>query len=171
MEVPPIDVIISITADQSIKLFKREQSIFSPGIWPFGPNLLIKNLSWEEIETIYNHVPSTKYPAVLRHYYTTYKFSNVITNDNERNSKRHSFWIISMMKDLGEKNTREIANAHERGRPGSAKDNAIDALNNEAAIKYAKENPNVHPADGAYDMWIRGLLVDNSYQGCKDKQI
>lgn len=163
MEVPPIDVIISITADQFIKLVKGERSIFSSRIWSREPNLVSKNLSWEEIKAIYYNVPLTKYPAVLRHYYNTYIFSIVIANDNERNSKRHPFWIISMMKDLGEKSTREIANAHERGRPGSAKDNCLDALNNEAAIKYAKENPNVHPAHGACDMWNRGLLVDNSW--------
>lgn len=169
MQVPAIDVIISVIAEQLEKLVQGEPSIFSPGIWPFGPNLLYKNLSWEEIKAIYNNVPWEKYPAVLRHYYATYKFAINIANDNECNSKRHAFWIIYMMRDLAEKITREMGNAHERGRPSTAKDNCIDALNNEAAIKYAKENPNVHPADGAQDMWTRQLLVGYSYEGCKDK--
>lgn len=149
MQVPAIHLIISVIAEQLQKLVQGEPSIFSPGIWPFGPNLLYKNLSWEEIKAIFINVPPEKYPVVLRHYYTTYKFGINIANDNERNSKRHAFWITYMMRDLGEKSTREIANAHERGRPSTAKDNCIDALNNEAGIKYTKENPNVHPADGA----------------------
>lgn len=43
---------MKIMADQLKKAYNGEPSVFSPGIWPFGENLLFKNLSFEEVKVI-----------------------------------------------------------------------------------------------------------------------
>lgn len=169
MELPAIDVTIKIMAEQFMKFLNNESSIFSFGIWSSAPNLVLHNLSGQEMKVIYYDIPWKNLMAVFRVYYNTYKFAIEIANDDERNSCRHAYWIISMMQEFGEEITRKMANAHEIGRPGSHQDNCIDAINNEASINYAMKNPHVHPAKGARGMWNRGLLVGSSYMGCKAK--
>ena len=163
MEVPATDVskICNIMADQFLKFREGESSIFSPGIWSFPPNLIIKNLSFEEIKVIvrYSHIRLGKYYAIVGVYYHTYKLAINIANDGERNAKRHAFWVISMYRKFGEDFAREISKAHERGRPGSPLDNCVDAFNNKAATKYAKDNPGEGPAEAARNMWARALLL------------
>ena len=169
VKAPPIDVTINTIFEQSNKFYENQPSIFSPGIWPFAPNLVRKNLSGEEIDVILYDIPKKYLVAVFRVYFNTYQFSINIADGDERNSCRHAYWIISMMQEFGEEITRKMANAHEIGRPGSHQDNCIDAINNEASINYAMKNPHVHPAKGARGMWNRGLLVGSSYEGCKEK--
>ena len=58
MEDLPTDVtkIGNIVADQLVKFVKGQSSIFSPGFWPFGTNLLFKHLSYEEIKMIARNI-------------------------------------------------------------------------------------------------------------------
>ena len=154
MKVP----VFSIMADQLVKAVKGDESVFSLGVWPFGPNLLYKNLALEEVKTIRRHIPLRRYPAVIGVYYSTYIYAIHIPDNSERNAKRHAFWIISMTQEFGENFATKIGNAHEIGRPSSREDNEVDEHNNKAALQYAKNNPGVKPATAADEMWASGLL-------------
>lgn len=155
-----IDVkkILNIMADQLSKVLKGEPSVFSPGMYPFGDNLLFKNLSYEEVKVIGSMLRPAQYYDVLMVYYETYTMAIKIADDGERNAKRHVFWQISMMQKFGESFAKEIGNAHEKGRPGTKEDNRVDELNNAAAIKYATTHPCVDPLTAANLMWSSGLL-------------
>ena len=157
-----VSKILNIMADQLNKAVNGEPSVFSPGIWPFGDNLLFKNLSYEEVKVIGNYLQPSQYYDVIMVYYETYRMAIQIADDGERNAKRHAFWQISMMQKFGENFAKEIGNAHERGRPGTKEDNRVDDLNNAAALQYAKDHPGVDPATAANQMWSSGLLADYS---------
>ena len=81
-------------------------------------------------------LPLSKYYDAIMVYYETYKMAISIADDGERNAKRHGFWQISMFQKFGETSAKEIGDAHERGRPGTAEDNRVDDLNNAAAIQF-----------------------------------
>ena len=151
-----------ITTDQLRKAVNREPSVFSPGIYPFGENLLFKHLSFEEVKVIGWRLHPKNYYDVIMVYYDTYRMAINIVDDGERNAKRHAFWQIAMTQKFGERFAEEIANAHERGRPGTAEDNLVDDLNNKAARKYARDNPGIDPAIAAGQMWSTGCLSDYS---------
>ena len=151
-----------IRTDQLKKAVNREPSVFSPGIYPFGENLLYKNLSYEEVKVIGWRLHPKDYYDVIMVYYDTYKMAIRIADDGKRNAKRHAFWQISMMQKFGESFAEEIANAHEKGRPGTAEDNRVDDLNNKAARKYARDNPDIDPATAADQMWSTGCLYGYS---------
>jgi hypothetical protein len=153
-----IQKILRIMVDQLSKAVKGEDSVFSPGIWPFGNNLLFKNLSYEEVKVIAAELSPTQYYDVLMVYYETYLMAIQIADDGERNAKRHAFWQISLVQKFGEDFAVKLGDAHEKGRPGTAEDNRVDALNNAASLKYAKENPGVDPRQAADTMWLNGLL-------------
>ena len=146
-------------------LFLKWTLIFSPPVWGYG-NLAYDNVSSEEWEAIQQHIPRLQYHTIFKVYYATYDFAIHIANSSERNAKRHAFFVIYLVKEFGENSAKEIADAHERGRPGSQQDNCVDALNNKAAIQYTKDNPSVDPADGADKMWSTGRLVGYNYEGC-----
>lgn len=147
-----------IMKDQLSKAVNLEPSVFSPGIYPFGENLLYKNFSYEEVKVIGWKLHPKNYYDVIKVYYDTYKMAIKITDDGERNAKRHAFWQISMMQKFGESFAKEIGDAHERGCPGTAEDNRVDALNNKAALDHARDNPGIDPATAANNMWSTGRL-------------
>ena len=153
-----VNKILRIMADQLTKAVKGEDSVFSPGIWPFGNNLLFKNLSYEEVKVIGAALSPSQYYDIIMVYYETYFMAIRIADDGERNAKRHAFWQISLVQKFGEDFAVKLGDAHEKGRPGTAEDNRVDALNNEAALKYAKDNPGVDPQQAADKMWEGGLL-------------
>ena len=153
-----ITKILNIMVDQLTKAVKGEDSVFSPGIWPFGNNLLFKNLSYEEVKVIGAELSPSQYYDILMIYYETYLMAIRIADDGERNAKRHAFWQISLVQKFGEDFARKLGDAHEIGRPGTAEDNRVDALNNAAALKYAKDNPGVNPQQAADEMWNGGYL-------------
>lgn len=151
--------------DQIAKARNGKPSIFSPPVRGYG-NLVYDNVSSEEWEAIQQLISYLQYHTIFKVYYATYEFAIHIADSSEQNAKRHAFFVIYLVKQFGETTAKEIADAHERGRPGSQQDNCVDALNNKAAIKYAKDNPGVDPADGAHEMWTTGLLVGYNYEGC-----
>lgn len=158
-------VILKVMLDQVVKALDRVLSVFFPPIHGYG-KLVYDNVSSEEWEAIWQHISYLQYHTIFKVYYDTYDFAIHITNSSEQNAKRHAFFVIYLVKEFGEDTAKEIADAHERGRPGSQQDNCVDALNNKAAIKYANDNPGVDPADGAHKMWTTGLLVGDNYEGC-----
>lgn len=160
-----IPVAVEVIADQIVKARNSEPSIFSPPVRGYG-NLVYDNVSSEEWEAIQKHISWLQKYTIFKVYYATYMFAIHIADSSERNAKRHAFFIIYLMKEFGENTAKEIAEAHERGRPGSQQDNCLDEMNNKAAIKYAKDNPGVDPADGAHEMWSTGLLVGYNYESC-----
>ena len=155
-----------IMKDQLSKAVNLEPSVFSPGIYPFGENLLYKNFSYEEVKVVGWKLYPKNYYDLIKVYYHTYKMAIKITDDGERNAKRHAFWQISMMQEFGESFAKEIGDAHERGCPGTAEDNRVDALNNKAALDYARDNPGIDPATAANNMWSTGRLY-----GYGDKKV
>ena len=154
--------ILNIMGDQLYKVVNREPSVFSPGIWPFGDNLLYTNLSYEEVKVIGKYLHPSQYYDVMMGYYETYRVAIQIADDDERNAKRHAHFQISMQQKFGDNFAKEIGNAHERGRPGTKEDNCVDYLNNKAARQYGKQHPGVDPATATKQMWSTGLLVDKS---------
>lgn len=110
------------------------------------------------MKVITRRLEASQYDDVIMVYYKTYKMAITIADDGERNAKRHAFWQISMVQKFGEDFAKEIGDAHERGRPGTAEDNRVDDLNNAAALQYAKDHPGVDPASAAIQMWSSGLL-------------
>lgn len=154
-----IKVIIKIMADQLGKAVKGEPSVFSPGIWPFGSNLLYKNLCSEEVKVIHAELAVLQYYDVVMVYYDTYLMATQIADDGECNAKRHAFWQISLVQKFGLDFAKKLGDAHKKGRPGTAEDNCADALNNEATLKYAAEHPGVGPRQAADTMWNDGLIV------------
>lgn len=154
-----ISKVIKIMADQLGKAVKGEPSVFSPGIWPFGDNLLFKNLSYEEVKVIRAELAVSQYYDVVMVYYETYLMAIQIADDGERNAKRHAFWQISLVQKFGLNFAKKLGDAHEKGRPGTAEDNRVDDLNNAAALKYAAEHPGVDPRQAADIMWSEGLIV------------
>ena len=91
-------------------------------------------------------------------YYETYSMAIRIADDGERNAKRHAFWIILLVQNFGQDFAKKLADAHERGRPGTTEDNCVDAINNAAALNYAAEHPGVDPHQAADTMWSQGLI-------------
>jgi len=57
-----------------------------------------------------------------------------------------------MFQKFGETFAKENGDVHKRRRPGTAEDNRVDALNNVAAIKYAKYHLGVDPVAAANRM-------------------
>ena len=141
--------------DQLIKAVKWEYSVFSPGIWPFGKNLLLENLSFEELKVIATELSLSQYYDVIMVYYDTYVMASQIVEsaDGERNAKRHAFWMISLAQKFGNTTAIKLTDAHEKGRPGTAEDNRVDAFNNAAALEYAENHPGVDPKQAADWMW------------------
>ena len=95
---------------------------------------------------------------VVMVYYETYRMATQIADDSKRNAKRHAFWIISLVQKFGQDFAKKLGDAHERGRPGTAEDNHVDAINNAAALNYAAEHPGVDPRQAADTMWSEGLI-------------
>ena len=153
------DSVFKIMADQLGKAVKGEPSVFSLNIWPFGDNLLYKNLSYEEVKVIGAELSPSQYYDVIMVYYKTYQMAIKIAEDGERNAKRHAFWQISLFQKFGKDFALKLGAAHEKGRPGTAEDNRVDDLNNAAALKYAEEHPNVDPSEAANTMWSQKLIV------------
>ena len=153
-----VSKILKIMADQLVKAVKLEPSVFSPGLWPFGDNLLFKNLSYEEVKVIGAELHPSQYYDVIMVYYETYRMAIEIADDSERNAKRHAFWQISLIQKFGEDFAKKLGDAHEKGRPGTAEDNRVDGFNNAAALQYARDNPGVDPKIAADTMWNSGLL-------------
>jgi hypothetical protein len=153
------DGIWDILVDQLVLALKGQPSVFAAGYypesaWPFsGTNLLWKNLSWEELRVMGGQLLFSQYKQCLMVYYTTYKMGIQIADNDERNAKRHVFWQVSMAQAFGEAFARAIADAHEKGRPGSAADNAADAYNNEMALSYWQKNPTATPSEAADYLW------------------
>ena len=146
-------------ADQLGKAVRGEASVFSLNIWPFGENLLYKNLSYEEVKVIGAELSPSQYYDVIMVYYRTYLMAIEIAEDGERNAKRHAFWQISLVQKFGKDFALKLGAAHEKGRPGTAEDNRVNDLNYATALKYAQEHPNVDPFEAADTMWSQKLIV------------
>ena len=144
-----------IMTDQVIKTIKGEESVFSR-----EKNLLLKNLSYEEIEVIITELFPSQYDDVIIVYYKTYVMATQIAEsaDGERNAKRHAFWMISLVQKFGKSFAVKLTDAHEKGRPGTAEDNSVDAVNNAAALEYVENHPGVDPKQAADWMWDGGCL-------------
>ena len=161
------NAIFRIMTDQLVKAYNTESSVFSFGHWPFSaPNLVLKNISYEEIRVIRMELSVMKYHQVIEVYYKTYKYCMAIQTDDpsELNAKRHAFWQLLLEKRFGEQFAKKLGEAHEKGRPGTPEDNRVDDYNNEVAIQYARRNPDFNdPAEAVNAMWSQGLL-----EGYKD---
>jgi len=156
--------ILSIMADQLAKAVKGEPSLFALGMWPLsGDNLLYKNLSYEEVKVIRDELSPSQYYDVLWVYYETYRMAIQIADDSERNAKRHAFWQISLVRKFGKIFAEKLGDAHEKGRPGTEEDNRVDGINNERAIKYALDYPQLSPIDATNAMWNQGLLAGYAF--------
>jgi hypothetical protein len=151
--------IVKIAYDQLLKAYHQEPSIFSLGVWPLGgDNLLWKNLSRQEISTIYANLGISQWTDCLLVYYETYKLAINIADDSERNAKRHVFWQVEMCRKFGENFAKKIGDAHEVGRPGSDLDNTVDEHNNAVALRYCLANPSVNGYEAATLLWSNGSL-------------
>jgi len=144
---------IAVLIDQIQKAYKGDPSVFSPGVSPFGDNLLWKNLSYDEVKVIGAKLPPSKWPTLLAIYYQTYKLAIGIADDSERNAKRHAFWQIALVNAFGAQFAKELGDAHEKGRPGTAEDNRVDELNNQVAVQYALTHHGSDPLKAANDLW------------------
>lgn len=164
-----------ILVNQLVLAYNGQPSVFAVGYYPeseypfSGTNLLWKNLSFNEVEVIVGHLDFSQYQKCLMIYYHTYKMAIEIANNDERNAKRHVFWQISMAQAFGETFALAIGDAHEKGRPGSATDNAADEYNNEVAINYWKNNPNTSPSEAADYLWRSNKLHSIQEELLKDE--
>ena len=143
--------------DQLQKAQKGDHSIFSRDP---KKNLISKNLSWEEIKTILLCFNPTQYDDVIMVYHDVYKYASKIADNDERNAKRHIYWMVSLARAFGTRLAEKLGDAHERGRPGTDEDNCMDRKVNAAALKYAFEENNLHKSasDIADEMWESGLV-------------
>lgn len=169
------DSMWEIFLNQLLRAAKGEPSIFSLGFYPMngvpflGQNLLWHNLSFDEVQVIVSKLRVNQYIPCLKIYYQTYRMAIIITDDNERNAKRHVFWQIAMAQSFGEAFAIAIGDAHERGRPGSTADNDADAYNNKLALDYWRKNPQVSAIDAANKLWNDKALKNVEEQRLKDE--
>jgi hypothetical protein len=102
--------------------------------------LIGKNISQEEVWVI------ARYPHYAFHWLgvhrRVYEVVEHMVDKEEQNSVRHVYWQCLLKKRLGEKFAIEMSEAHEKGRPGSADDNAADEINNRIGLKLADDVDN-----------------------------